>query len=375
MTKVLTQTGAIFYDAYRELNARKMFWISLGISLLVVACFALIGINEKGISIAGFTIPGIPINTGLFSESFFYKLMFVNVGVNLWLGWASTILALVSTASIIPDFVSSGAIENMLARPISRVRLFLTKYLASLLFVFLQATVFTAASILVIGARSGEWLWGLMLGVPLVTLFFSYIYCVSALVGVWTRSTLAALLAALALWGVILIVGIAEAATLQWRVGHNTKIVTFQKDVEATQLQITKETQAGADADRLQTLRTQLDRKQADLIERQASLQSAEFWHNMMYAGKTILPKTAETKELLLRAIATDAELEKLLDDPDDQPGRQNRGFLGPADRRTMREVQKIINNRSVWWVLGTSAIFQLIILAWASRIFAKRDF
>ena len=46
MTKVLTQTGAIFYDAYRELNARKMFWISLGISLLVVACFALIGINE-----------------------------------------------------------------------------------------------------------------------------------------------------------------------------------------------------------------------------------------------------------------------------------------------------------------------------------------
>jgi hypothetical protein len=40
-----------------------------------------------------------------------------------------------------------------------------------------------------------------------------------------------------------------------------------------------------------------------------------------------------------------------------------------------MREVQKIIDNRSVWWVLGTSAIFQLVILAWASRIFAKRDF
>lgn len=375
MTKVLTQTGAIFYDAYRELNARKMFWISLGISLLVVACFALIGINDKGISIAGFTIPGIPINTGLFSESFFYKRMFVSVGVNLWLGWASTILALVSTASIIPDFVSSGAIENMLARPISRVRLFLTKYLASLLFVFLQATVFTAASILVIGARSGEWLWGLMLGVPLVTLFFSYIYCVSALVGVWTRSTLAALLAALALWGVILVVGIAELETLKWRVGNTTAIVTYQKDTEATQLQITKESEAGADADRLQTLRNQLDRKQSDLIKRQASLQSAEFWHNMMYTGKTILPKTSETKNLLLRAIATDAELERLLDNPDDQPSRQNPGVFGPIDRRTMREVQKVIDNRTVWWVLGTSAIFQLIILAWASRIFAKRDF
>ena len=36
----MTQTLAIFYDAYRCLNAKKMFWIVLGLSLLVVACIA-----------------------------------------------------------------------------------------------------------------------------------------------------------------------------------------------------------------------------------------------------------------------------------------------------------------------------------------------
>ena len=48
----MTQTLALFIDAYRLLNARKIFWITLVLSLLVVSSFALVGIHDGGISIA-----------------------------------------------------------------------------------------------------------------------------------------------------------------------------------------------------------------------------------------------------------------------------------------------------------------------------------
>src|SRR5438552_350159 len=39
---MIRQTLALLLDAYRELNARKLFWIVLSISLLVAAAFALV---------------------------------------------------------------------------------------------------------------------------------------------------------------------------------------------------------------------------------------------------------------------------------------------------------------------------------------------
>ena len=38
---ILTQTTALFVDAYRELNARKLFWITMALNILAVALFAL----------------------------------------------------------------------------------------------------------------------------------------------------------------------------------------------------------------------------------------------------------------------------------------------------------------------------------------------
>ena len=47
---MIRQTVALFIDAYRELNARKLFWITLILSVIVVVAFALLGINDRGIS-------------------------------------------------------------------------------------------------------------------------------------------------------------------------------------------------------------------------------------------------------------------------------------------------------------------------------------
>ena len=97
---MLTQTLAIFHDAYRELNAKKMFWIVLGISGLVVIAFAGIGITTTGdVTIFGLRTPfdadGDPAE--------YYKAIFLGFGVTFWLSIIASVLALVSTAAIFPE--------------------------------------------------------------------------------------------------------------------------------------------------------------------------------------------------------------------------------------------------------------------------------
>lgn len=44
----MRQTWAILFDAYRELNAKKLFWITLALSGLVVVAFAMVSLTPKG---------------------------------------------------------------------------------------------------------------------------------------------------------------------------------------------------------------------------------------------------------------------------------------------------------------------------------------
>ena len=143
--------------------------------------------------------------------------MFVGLGVGFWLSWLATILALVSTAGIFPRLIGSGVIDLFVSKPIGRLRLFMTEYLAGLLFVTLQVTVFSVASLLVIGLRGGVWEPGLLVAVPLVVCFFSYLFAVCVLLGLLTRSTVAALLLTLLFWFIVSMVGQAEESVLMFQ--------------------------------------------------------------------------------------------------------------------------------------------------------------
>src|SRR5688572_27974867 len=156
MNGILTQTGALFLDAYREINAKKMFWVTLVLSGLIVAVFGGLGINERGISIFRWDFPSI-FNTTFIDRPTFYKYVFSELGVGWWLNFFGILLALISTAGIIPDFVSGGAVDLYLSKPVSRLRLWLTKYATGLTFVGLQVGVFTLGCFLLIGIRAGSW--------------------------------------------------------------------------------------------------------------------------------------------------------------------------------------------------------------------------
>ncbi len=370
---MMGQTFAIFIDAYRELQSRKLFWITLVLSALVVAIFALVGIDKQGLSIAGWHIGfASGLNTDVVPVETFYKQMFLTFGIGVWLTWIATILALVSTAGMIPDLISSGSIELVLSHPIGRWRLFLTKYVAGLLFVTLQVSVFTAASFVVLGLRGGTWEPGLFIAVPVVVAFFSYLFCLCALLGMMTRSTIAALLLTLLAWFCFYLLHTAEATLLMFRIAEQYKIETLDASIAAEQQAAADEDSGDADPDAAaaQEATQELPKLEEKRQESQQTLGKLVLAHQICFAIKTVTPKTTETIGLLERWLVDMAALKGDDDDQADQPDVP--AFAHPEVQRRMIEV---FRTRSTAWVLGTSFAFEVVVLAVAGWIFYRRDF
>jgi ABC-type transport system involved in multi-copper enzyme maturation permease subunit len=404
---ILTQTVAIFVDAYRELNAKKLFWFVLAISLLVVGAFAAVGINDKGITILWWQIDSGVFNATLFPPETFYKLMFTALGVKFWLAWFATILALVSTAGIIPDFIASGSIELSLSKPIRRVRLFITKYLAGLLFAAMQVTVFTLASFLVIGIRGKTWEPGLFWAIPIMLVFFSSVFCICALLGLLTRSTIASLLLTLLAWFGIFGLHTVEQVAMSLRIGNQLRIETLEKNISELERQsengllgggrtTRRDADAPATTSASKPMRAEeavaaepaspeppIERTESPLLaRRREQLSSArdntwnfKLFHGITYSLKAALPKTSETVELLEYTLISAADLQDNDRDNDMQP------MFGGGDdvRISIRELTKRIDaekrSRTATWIIGTSLGFQIVVVGLGAWIFSRRDF
>lgn len=385
---MLTQTWAIFVDAYRELNSKRLFWITLALSGLVVLVYAAIGIDERSPTFLWFHLRFIPITSEQFPPALLYKSLFLQLGLGLWLTWIATVLALVSTAPIFPDMVAGGAIETVLSKPIGRARLFLTKYAAGLLFVALQVTVFTGACFLVIGIRGGAWEPGLFLAVPIVVVFFSYLFAVCAVLGLLTRSTIASLLLTILFWFFLFLLNMADGVLVSLREQGEARIerraALIERSEAGTARSIVRGMQAeggapegeyrptAAEIDEanpfIATLREQNRRERDDLAP-------LSWWSGLVFAIKTPLPKTGETIDLLSRTLIDAAELdaaERAMEGEDeggDGLGREE--IAREGGRRAREEFQ----SRSVWWVLGTSLGFEALVLGFGAWRFSRRDF
>lgn len=354
----MTQTLAIFLDAYRDLNSRKLFWLAIVISALVVLVIGALGINEAGVTVLGFQFESKFVNTLFFPRDTFYKLIFQSLGINIWLTWLAAILALISTASVVPELVASGSIDMMLSKPITRTRLFLTRWVTGLFFAGIQALVFVTASFLVIGIRGGVWEPALFIAVPVVIVFFSYLYCVCALVGLLTRSTVASLLLTLVFW--LLVFGVQKAETF-----INGGRIATQLEVAAIEKAIDVRLAKNADAD--------VDKLRKDLAQEQESLRkwSTAYWP--AYAVVTVLPKTNETTAWLERELVSRARFRR----PPNED--ENMRFFG-SNRVKQKDFDDAVyddaeSRKNAWWTIGTSVLFEAAALGACVWIFRRRDF
>ncbi len=353
----MTQTCAIFLEAYRSLNAKKLFWITLVLSGLVVLLFACIGINEHGLKVLFWQWDNNFLNAKIVPPDQFYKGMFVSIGISVWLAWIALILALISTAGIFPDLMTAGSIDLFVSKPIGRLRLFLTEYLAGLLFAALQVTVFSAACFLVIGLRGGVWEPGLFLAVPLVVCVFSYLFSVCVFLGVTTRSTVAALLLTILFWFAIWCASAAEGGLLVMQKME-------QRGASDAALQMEHNENMATAQGRGQ--RSEPSPPADQPAEANAASRSG-FWstaHGVAYGIKTVLPKTAETVALLERSLMKAAKLP--------EPSG------GPEERRmqsAQRDAIDVLRGRSIAWTVGTSLGFEAVVLCFAALIFCRRDY
>lgn len=202
------QLWAILLDSFREARDRRIFWVLVLITLCVALAMASVGFEGTRISI----LFGLwDVDTERFSPLtmlgrsrlagiLVYGLM------DVILGWLGITLMIIATAGVFPAMMEKGAIDVLLGKPISRSRLFLYKYLSGMTFVIIQATFFVGLTFLVVGWRWGVWMPGYLVSIPLLALLFSYVYCVSVLVAVATRSTVAAILLSIASWAVFALV-------------------------------------------------------------------------------------------------------------------------------------------------------------------------
>ncbi|MBL9031013.1 MAG: ABC transporter permease [Phycisphaerae bacterium] len=390
---MITQTLALFLDAYRELNARRLFWIVLGLSGLIVGSMACVANDAEGLVVLWWHIDLPFLSTAVMPRPMFYKLMFIALGINVWLTWAAMVLALVSTSGIIPEFVSNGSIEMALSKPIGRLRLFLTKYATGLLFVALQVTVFSLGAFLVLGVRGGEWSWRLFLAVPLVVLVFSYLYALCALIGLLTRSGIAALLLTVLCWLMIFLVHTTETGVLlQLRVENEQAVVQRKADLETREARLTEakaaRDEAAASPERaadLARLNDQIAGMERTIATRQTRLQSVEstlrklrIAHSILFGVKTVMPKTAETSGLLQRALLTKEDQDRLIARaPEPPPGfdRDTEPDLRVSPRFVQREVNRILRGRSIGWVIGTSLAFEAAMVLLAAAWFVRKDY
>ena len=352
----MMQTLAIFYDAYRALNAKKMFWVVMIISLLLVGVFCFISVNERGLKTFFWQWDLETFNSRIMPpERFYTEFVFRQLGINVWLAWIATGLALISTASIFPDLINSGSIGLLISKPLSRLRLFVTQYAAGLLFVTLQVAVFCLACFLLVGFRGGRWEPRLFLAIPIVVCLFSYLFSVSVLLGVLTRSTLVALLLTLLLWVFTFGIWYTENQILTFTAINEANVSMMDLVAEAFADGRTSKDQAQQEESPEEVARGNARRKEAA-----RKLRTAQ---RVVIAAATPLPKTLETKGLLRRI---------LLDEP-------KKSGPPPAGLRTAERVGWIVEReyeqRSAWWIVGTSLAFELVMLVGAAVVFCRRDY
>jgi ABC-type transport system involved in multi-copper enzyme maturation permease subunit len=364
---------AILVDTYRELASKRLFWLSLALSGLVVLCFAAVGINERGLQLLGWTIEIPLLNSSVLAPEDFYKLTFYTLGVRVWLSWLACLLALVSSAGLFPELVSSGTVETLLARPIARWRLYVFRFAGGLLFTAMQLLAFCLASFLVIGLRGGVWEPGLFLAVPMVTLVYSYLFAACALIGTLTRSGIAALLLTVLLWGLLFTLNTSETIVDGFRVAKVEEVAAIDRFADR---RVQKDPQA--DVSDLEEARERAEE----------ALDSLRTAHRILFTLKTVLPKPEETAALVerwlvdaanLRGVASDASED---DEPsDDEISRRRRGrnssfgSVYARERDVIEAVNRERRSRGAGWIVGTSLGFEAVVILAGCLVFARRDF
>ena len=116
-------------------------------------------------------------------------------------------IAIVVTASIIPETFEAGSLNLLLSKPVSRWGLFIAKFIGGCVFISICATYLFAGIWLWLGLALGVWENAILLSILLYIIVFGIYFSVSAFIGLVFRSTILAIMVTLLFWSACFLVG------------------------------------------------------------------------------------------------------------------------------------------------------------------------
>lgn len=385
----------ILLDSFRMLKSTAIFWVTLGISLLVALIYLSIGFDEKGMSLF-FGLA--PIENELFrkgtpqSETL-YVAIFTKLIADYWLSWIAVLMALISCASIFPEALQEGSAGMILTKKPSRLKVFLAKFAGSLLFVTIQVVLFVAIVFVALKWRVGSWNPSIFWYVPLVLLVFTYLYSFLVLVAVKTKSVMTALILTLVLWAVSSFVGWIEGQMYQgiqmmeMFEGRENEVVRevnveLEKDLAEVEEEISEGDLTEVEEEVPEVNLTEVEKEipeedltQVDLTKVESRDDSGSgslrIWHKRLVAAYAVFPKTGRTMEVADRLIVVNGK-----------KGGSKGSFMSilmgmdenEQDNEFVIVSEKAADRHSAGYAIGTSVAFAFVMLALAAWIFCRKE-
>ena len=112
-------------------------------------------------------------------------------------GTFGLIFAIAATAFFVPRMVEKGAADTIFSKPVSRMALLFSRYVAGLLFVAILTSVLVVGMHLGLLLNSGYSDPGFLWAIPVMVYKYAILHAFSLLIAVWTRSSVAAILTTL----------------------------------------------------------------------------------------------------------------------------------------------------------------------------------
>jgi ABC-2 type transport system permease protein len=177
-------------DVMREAAARWTLLAYFFLSTIFIIIFAsAINLDIVDGALAGAKLFGKEVEVGDDSLSIEKLVLGFETGFSAILYFICTFLAIFATAHLVPRMQEKGTIDLYLARPVSRVRLLLSRYLAGLVLAGSNVVYLMGSIWLIVAWKTGVANPRFLLAGSIIFLVIAVLLAFAFLVGVFTSST------------------------------------------------------------------------------------------------------------------------------------------------------------------------------------------